>query len=354
MTDNNSPYHHFAHAYAGLLQQLAGVEQIAALEAYKTRVVGQDIQALANQQYQEITTPAGKEFFENHLKEAYGQKLVETGNQVTPAIWENAAQQVSALNDTLSQLDGAQKTEFLKSQGIDVTAENLVEVLNPKVAELLTNTVPALEAAQSLIPTPEVVGEQALQATAESPPEAAEQVQENVGEQTPKDSPPHKHDLQDSVINFVSTLLTAAKGEEATITRDEAQALIDSYPEQFSEHSNEHYTHVLMESHGNFSKHSQERQQEILIGAMDAFAKANNKPFALEALKEEVCCLQPNDIVAMMGSLRAIPTPGYEDRLHAARHTKSPVEEIAAQGESKCFTDRIKMQTEHATAASRA
>ena len=132
-------------------------------------------------------------------------------------------------------------------------------------------------------------------------------------EQQPKEA--HKHDIQDSVVNFVSTLLTAAKGAETTITREEAAQLIADYPEKFSEkHSNEHDMHVLMESRDNFNKYDTTAQQAILEST-------------IQKKKHHIAA---SDIIANLDELRAVPVPKFTANLEAYNNRAEQIAKQAA------------------------
>lgn len=331
--NTSSPYQPFANAYAGLLQQLSTIEPIAKLDAYQKNVVGQPLEKIASQQLiDDISIKANREAYEANMLKAADELTQKIGD--TAKLWENTSHQVQELNSQLAQLDESQKISWLQSQGVDVTAENFAQKLNEKVMEFITNPTPAIEAAQAIIPpAQEVVADAASTELVENlSPDAELTAPKSKGdvistENQPKPEEAHKHDLQDSVVNFVSTLLTAAKGEECTITREEAGELINRYYDRFSTHSREHYTHTLMESVDNFKAYDRTVQGQLVCSLTNKHPKD----------------LTGSDIIANLDEIGVISPPAFVDMINSAKakvekkgkaETKKPLEESVAHSVS--------------------
>lgn len=326
--DTQSPLTPFANAFAGLLQQLAAVPQVAELEAYKQNVVGKEIADLSKAQLTEVMQPANEQVYAQAILAANPDETLQAAGQVTPEMWDATAQKVQELNTALTELDEAGKMAWLQAQGVDATAENLQEALAPKVTEWLTNPGEALTAAHQIIETQKA------------------------------EKKAHKHELQDSVAKFVSTLLTAAKGEDSKICRETAKQLIYEHAEQFGKHSPEHYLHVLMQSVDNFNLYSAEEQREILTAAMQGFIEKHKAQMAPEQLaeaeaqiKEGPKVLEAKDVMVMLDSLMMIPPPNYIKMLQTAKGERA-VPEVEVQPQAATgFTGRILAEKTEAKSA---
>ncbi len=314
----------FANSFAGLLKQLSRVNEIAALDAYQSDIVPHSVEKIAEQRFNELLDGSSRKLYEDELRAAHPNAFIEGVEGTPAAVWQLAADGTAKLTQALAAMDYAAVTKFVNSQGIDLTANNLSEQLAPKVTEWLVNPEPALAQAQlagtvgTVIVAKEGLEKTIPTAAVKLPDDEAEIMRKTAAPENPtvvatpalenqEKKEIHKHDLQDSVVRLVSTLLTAARGVETSINREEAAELINTYKSEtenhlavFDKHSDVHYTHDLMRIADDFDKHKSKNKPNLIIAAVLAHKKAEGAEITFDQAKEALPRLEKQDMVALL------------------------------------------------------